>query len=365
MIPLRTLQVVGDSASPESLATEVLAEALRQAGQTVAVLAPGDGRQDNEHLITWHPGRWAWWRGGRRTLAKRVARWMPDLLHVHAVGMLGMALDLARDLRLPVVATMPGGGDPLSVRRLHDPLVSLVVTPTEHHRAHAIGRLGLERDRVAVLPPAVPVVEPRAPLSDDQHWRIGAVSFSADPLGDGGLHRFLKAVAAIQGGALPIAASVLVHSALAAKVASAASAIGADVAVIPGTQLGPFQATIDAQAFPAASEPHPFLLLSAMGRALPIVAVATGAVPELVRDGQTALLIPADGEEALADALRSLHNHTRRRTFGLAGASLASSRYAPALVAEAADAMYRSAIGGGDEETAEATRAWRRITGRR
>jgi glycosyltransferase involved in cell wall biosynthesis len=53
-------------------------------------------------------------------------------------------------------------------------------------------------------------------------------------------------------------------------------------------------------------EPQPLVTLEAMACGRPIVASATGGLPEVVRDGETGLLVPAGDVSALREALRGL-----------------------------------------------------------
>jgi glycosyltransferase involved in cell wall biosynthesis len=53
-------------------------------------------------------------------------------------------------------------------------------------------------------------------------------------------------------------------------------------------------------------EGMPLAILEAMAGALPIVATAVGGVPELIRDGETGLLVPPRDPDALAGGLRRL-----------------------------------------------------------
>lgn len=72
----------------------------------------------------------------------------------------------------------------------------------------------------------------------------------------------------------------------------------------------------------ASIEPEPFgrVLLEAMAAKKPLVASGSGAVPEIVVDGQTGLLFEPGQPESLASALRSLlHDPARGAAMGLAG----------------------------------------------
>ncbi|HEU4597992.1 MAG TPA: glycosyltransferase [Pyrinomonadaceae bacterium] len=68
----------------------------------------------------------------------------------------------------------------------------------------------------------------------------------------------------------------------------------------------PFYALADALALPSHSEGSPLVLLEAMAEGLPVAATAVGGVPEIVSDGESALLAPPRDAAALAEALRRL-----------------------------------------------------------
>jgi glycosyltransferase involved in cell wall biosynthesis len=59
-------------------------------------------------------------------------------------------------------------------------------------------------------------------------------------------------------------------------------------------------------ALPSGREGFGLVVLEAMMAAKPVVAVRAGATPELVRDGETGLLVPVDDQAALASAIESL-----------------------------------------------------------
>jgi glycosyltransferase involved in cell wall biosynthesis len=62
-------------------------------------------------------------------------------------------------------------------------------------------------------------------------------------------------------------------------------------------------AALDVFLFPSLAEPLGTSLLAAMSYALPVVAVAQGAGPEVVEDGRNGLLVPASDSNAIASAI--------------------------------------------------------------
>jgi starch synthase len=63
---------------------------------------------------------------------------------------------------------------------------------------------------------------------------------------------------------------------------------------------------VDIFAFPSEMDPYGFAILEAMAAGLPVVAARQAAVPELVEDGVTGLLVPPHDDEALGNALKRL-----------------------------------------------------------
>ena len=76
----------------------------------------------------------------------------------------------------------------------------------------------------------------------------------------------------------------------------------------------------DIFAHPSRWEGFGLVFLEAMAAGVPIIATRTSAIPEIVEDGETGLLVPVDDGDALSDALSSLlTNPPLRKEMGLAG----------------------------------------------
>lgn len=67
-------------------------------------------------------------------------------------------------------------------------------------------------------------------------------------------------------------------------------------------------ATFDVLALPSLHEGVPMVLLEAMAMAVPIIASRVGGIPEILDDGQGALLVQARDVDALADAIETMAN---------------------------------------------------------
>jgi glycosyltransferase involved in cell wall biosynthesis len=105
---------------------------------------------------------------------------------------------------------------------------------------------------------------------------------------------------------------------------------------------------------PTLREAFGLSLLEAMGFALPVVATRLEAIPEIVVDGETGLLVPPGDAAALCRALSSLlDDPARARRMGAAGRARALSRYG---WGRAAAEMLRVLRPGSDAAPPEAAR---------
>jgi glycosyltransferase involved in cell wall biosynthesis len=82
------------------------------------------------------------------------------------------------------------------------------------------------------------------------------------------------------------------------------------------------------------------VLLEAMAAARPVVASGISAIPEVVRDGETGLLVPPRDPQAFADAVVRLGDPVLRERLGAAGRQRASDAFAPARMVERTLALY-------------------------
>jgi glycosyltransferase involved in cell wall biosynthesis len=81
--------------------------------------------------------------------------------------------------------------------------------------------------------------------------------------------------------------------------------------------------TADLLIVPSLSEGLPVVIIEALASGVPVVATAVGGNPELVRDGETGLLVPpADPDKLAAAIVRLLSDPDLRRRMGVAGRRL-------------------------------------------
>lgn len=95
------------------------------------------------------------------------------------------------------------------------------------------------------------------------------------------------------------------------------------------------------------SEGLSITLLESMRHGLPVVATRVGGNPDLVRDGETGLLVPPGDPEAFADAVVSLLNDpVRRRAMGQAGQERVQREFSLPAVARQYEEVYADVLAG-------------------
>lgn len=102
---------------------------------------------------------------------------------------------------------------------------------------------------------------------------------------------------------------------------------------------------LDVAVLPSLSEGMPNAALEAMLHGLPVVASHVGGVPEVVRDGETGLLVPPGDETQLAAALVALcADVERRKALGARGRERVLGHFAPHQRAERILGLYHELL---------------------
>ena len=89
------------------------------------------------------------------------------------------------------------------------------------------------------------------------------------------------------------------------------------------------------------------MLLEAMLAGLPVVATRVSAVPEVVADGETGVLVEPGDADGVAAALEALlTDRVRAQALGEAGRRRAQEEFSVARMAERTQAVYDEALRG-------------------
>jgi len=111
----------------------------------------------------------------------------------------------------------------------------------------------------------------------------------------------------------------------------------------------PIQSAVEeslAVVVPSLGEGFGMVALEAMERARPVIAASIGGLEDLVRDGETGLLVPAGDAEPLADAILALANDPERASaMGRAGRARALERFPEDRCTERTEEVYRYWLG--------------------
>jgi alpha-maltose-1-phosphate synthase len=83
-------------------------------------------------------------------------------------------------------------------------------------------------------------------------------------------------------------------------------------------------------------------LLEAMLASLPVVATAVSSIPEIVRDGETGVLVPPEDPVALAEAVRRVLDDSAG--YGERGRERARAEFSVAKMADRTLAVYEEAL---------------------
>ena len=113
---------------------------------------------------------------------------------------------------------------------------------------------------------------------------------------------------------------------------------------MPFEQVAPYFAAADLLVMPYRRVSQSGVLFLALATGLPVVATSVGGLPEVLRDGENALLVPPESPEALAGAVaRALGAPALRDRLSRGGRELAD-RHSWTSIAERTEALYRAVL---------------------
>jgi glycosyltransferase involved in cell wall biosynthesis len=100
----------------------------------------------------------------------------------------------------------------------------------------------------------------------------------------------------------------------------------------------------DVLAMPSRQEAMPMAALEALACGVPVVGSRVGGIPEIVRDGENGILVPAEDAGALARALDGLLSDPARRNTLSDAAGRLIAPYGLDVFAERLEARYRDLV---------------------
>jgi glycosyltransferase involved in cell wall biosynthesis len=266
-------------------------------------------------LPLWTDAPVEWAKRGVRTaqhairLAALIRRERIGLVLVNSTVSLAPVL-AARIARVPVV--VHARDTPFSrlaplVMRLHARLAHTVVCIAPANEGYLPAR---RRARVVRIPdgirlPPAPVAPPTAFARPLRLCVVGAIT------PDKGQTTAVEALADLRSRGIDAELDLVGREqdpAMAAGLRARAAQLGVRVTLRGETDgIDPALEGVDVLLLTSRGEGTPLVLMEALARLTPVVASHVGGVPEIVRDGETGLLVPAGDPHALADAVAALH----------------------------------------------------------
>lgn len=333
----------------------------------VSMLRGEEGRQRRElgKLIDWL----------RRDLR-------PDVVHLSTALLAGMAGPIARQLGVPVVATL--AGEDAFVDRLADPYaeqaraamgracqsMAALVALNRSYADFMASYLNLDRERIHVIEPGIHLAGARSATSGQAKRSAAAtIGFLARICPDKGLHVLAEAFALLCEGGVPPdsaprepprlqAAGYLadVDRPYLAEIASrlAARGLGARfdyLGCLTREEKFAFLESLDVMCLPSVRpESKGLPVLEAWACGTPVIVSNKGALAEMVRETGGGVLVEPGDAASLASAIqRIIHDPAEAAALGRNGQAAVHSRYTAERMANDMIALYRriSGLAGG------------------
>ncbi len=315
------------------------------------LLARGIATTRVEALAQLNPRLVAGWYAALRRLR-------PDVVHSHSLKTDVLSTPLCRLLGLPLVIEVHGylRPDDLRIRvyeqldRLSLRFASAVVTLSDEYRAEVLAS-GVDPKKTHLLPSGIDIARLRSQVGKrDLRRELGfgsdvVIGMVARLSPEKGHAHFLQAMADLHQQGLPVRGVLYGEGPLAAELQQRIA-----VEKLPVTLAGYVEEIADAYrsldvlTSCSHNEGLPLNLIEAMALGVPVVAMSTGGCREIVRDGETGLLVPAGSQSALTAALSKLSkNRDQRVRFGQAAAAAAEARFSLEAWVDGIESIYADA----------------------
>jgi glycosyltransferase involved in cell wall biosynthesis len=294
-----------------------------------------------------------------RTIARMIGhfrRLRPQLVVTHSSVDSWCGGVSARLLRIPVVRTrhlsVPIGGHP-ATRFAYRSLCETVITTGEAIREHLIRDVGLSPDKVVSIPTGIDTVRFDPRKADGGMLRealgiprdaplAGMVAVLRDWKG----HRiFLEAMAEVRKRIPGVRALIVGDGPQRKNIERYRREFGLEGTVVLAghrEDIPDVLASLDVVVSASTgAEGVPQALLQALAMERPVVATAVGAVPEIIRDGETGRLVAPRDASQLAGAIEGvLQDPAAIRPLALAGAALVRAHWDVGRMLEAVERVY-------------------------
>ncbi len=282
-----------------------------------------------------------------------------ELVHAHLTYASIWGALLARRTGVPLVSTLhtlPVADRPWSRDRVRQRLMTFLlrrraarVIAVSRDQASAWTDRGLLPARMVSVVPNGVELPPRRDRTAEPGFpflRLGTAAVLREGKGiDVLLRAFARVVKAAPGVTLSIAGDGPLRESLQRE----ADSLGLGSAVHwlgYRDDVSALVSSFDVFVHPALFDALPTAILEAMAAGVPVVASATGGIPEIVTDGVDGLLVPPGDAQGLAAAILRLGNHrTLMREMGQMARARIEAEFSAERWVERLEAIYHEAVG--------------------
>ncbi len=288
------------------------------------------------------------------TLSRLFRRLSATVVHTHNMGPLIYGTVAARALGLGTINTRHGRAA-LSTRRIVWALADRVVAVSEDARRELLAHNSVDPRKVSVVLNGVDVRAFAAPEADRAAVRA-AVDIPNDARVFGIVARLapekahatlLEAFALLIARGVPTYLVIVGGGPLEAALKAQAERLGiARFVRFLGfrTDIATLLRGVDVFVLSSLMEGISLTLLEAMAASLPVIATRVGGNPEVVKEGETGLLVSPGDSIGLADAMAALHaDPSRARDYGSLGRERALRLFDLKPMVDAYVALYKTA----------------------
>ena len=344
---------------------------FKQHGHSTVLATEGGERyqgclDEGLELLRYKRGGLGWMLQGKRKLEEDLQAWRPDILHIHRARLLEQGIRIAKRLQVALAVSVHAIFDDDDAKALRNKHVAMVFVPSEAHRAHYVGRVGIDRDKVAVVPYAFDLRRfPVQDVSTEGPLCLGAIGRFQEH--GSGLPTLLNAVQILRDQKQDFRVHIVEDEALIPETQSAVKQAALDdyVMVQASTvKTAPHLRKMDAFVYVPDEDTHSLTIIKAFACGLPVVATAVGGVMELVSDQENGLLVPSRDATAVAHALKRLiADRQFAQHLGQHGREQAVRHHDIEVIGTVLHELYRNLLSNRHRAVGtEAVQAFRRVT---
>ena len=292
-------------------------------------------------------------------VVQQLERWGADVLHAHRLDCLPFATEVSRRLDVPLIVNLQRCVDPEYAAMLREAPLAWLQVPNQAIRAHCINDLGMDRDRVVVLPFALSWerMEAWQRAQQRQVEVIGAVG-NFDDLS--GFEQICRAMQQLNMDGHALKAMFMGSGSGQQKLLRMIKSykLQDHISIICGSsQMGRFLSIMDVLVYPGRNDAMSVVIMKAMACGLPVIAPALGGIPELVQHQKTGFLIPDLSQSALVSQLAQLRRDpTHLQAVTTQAMRMIKECYSTKAIGALYADLYDNAISG--ERHSTATRAF-------